>query len=135
MFEHFNFSKAQIEKYYKSAKKDFEIATDSSVPEVSFRFCYDAILKLAIAVCAENGLRVKAKKGHHVELIKKLSFYLNDPEIEILAGEMRAKRNWNLYGGGVLISEKEAKSYLEWTKNIFQKTEDYFKRKQPGLKL
>lgn len=42
MFEHFSFSKEQIEKYLKSAFRDCNIAASSLVPEVSFRFCYDA---------------------------------------------------------------------------------------------
>ena len=36
---------------------------------------------------------------------------------------MRSKRNWDLYGGGALISAKEAKSYVKWVKNVF-KTEN-----------
>jgi hypothetical protein len=126
MFEKFHFSKRQIRKYYQSAIRDLKIASNSKIPEVIFRFSYDALVKLAIAVCAKNGLRVKARKGHHVELIKKLSFYLKDPEIEILANEMRSKRNRDLYDGGILISEKEAKEYLEWVKQTFQKTQILF---------
>jgi hypothetical protein len=79
---------------------------------------------LAIAVCAKNNLRVKARKEHHIELIEKLSFYLKDSEIEVLANEMRAKRNRDLYDGGILISDKEAKEYLNWIKKIFQKGEE-----------
>jgi len=41
---------------------------------------------------------------------------------------MRTKRNWNLYGGGILISAKEAKDYLKWTRAIFQKVENYFQK-------
>jgi hypothetical protein len=126
MFEKFRFSKRQIRKYYQSAIRDLKIASNSKIPEVIFRFSYDALVKLAIAVCAKNGLRVKARKGHHIELIKKLSFYLKDPEVEILANEMRSKRNRDLYDGGILISEKEAKEYLEWVKQTFQKTQILF---------
>jgi len=32
----------------------------------------------------------------------------------------------DLYEGGILISEKEAKEYLEWVKKIFQKAEIFF---------
>ena len=135
MFERFNFSKKQIDKYYNSAKRDFKIASNSNVPEVSFRFCYDALLKIAITICAEKGLRVKSRKGHHIALIKKLSFYFNDPEIEVLANEMRAKRNWDLYGGGILISTKEVKDYIQWVNQIFLKAEKYFNNKQPKLKF
>jgi len=126
MFEKFDFSQKQINKYYRSALGDLKIASDSTTPEVIFRFCYDALLKLAITICAKNGLRVKARQGHHIELIKKLSHYLKDSEIEVLANEMRSKRNRDLYAGGILISAKEAKDYLKWTRSIFQKVESYF---------
>lgn len=135
MFEHFNFSWKQVEKYHNSAKRDLAIASKSNVPEVAFRFSYDALLKLSMAVCAKNNLRVKAKRGHHIELIKKLAFFLKDSEIEVLANEMRAKRNWDLYSGGILISKKEATSYVLWVKNIFQKSETYFSQNQGRLKL
>ena len=72
MFEKFSFSQKQVNKYYQSALKDFNIAQKSNVPEVSFRFGYDSLLKLAIAVCAGNNLRIKSRQGHHVELINKL---------------------------------------------------------------
>jgi len=135
MFEHFKFSRQQVVKYYQSAVRDFKIATDSNTTEVSFRFCYDALLKLAIAICAKKGLRVKSRRGHHIELISKLAFFLKDFEIEVLANEMRSKRNWDLYGGGVFISKKEASEYLKWTKNIFQKADRIFKGNQRKLGL
>lgn len=129
MFEKFSFSKRQVKNYLHSALRDFFIASASLIPEVSFRFCYDALLKLSIAVCAANGLRVKSRQGHHIELIKKLSAYLNDTEIEIMANEMRAKRNWDLYGGGVLISKKDADGYVGWTKKVIKKAKDYLNTK------
>jgi len=136
MFEKFNFSQKQIKRYYQSALRDLKIALNSKVPEVIFRFSYDALIKLAIAVCAKNNLRVKARKGHHIKLIEKLTLYLKDPEIEVLANEMRSKRNRDLYEGGILISEKEAKEYLEWVKKIFQKAERFFENsKNQKLKL
>lgn len=135
MFEKFTFSQKQIDRYYESALRDFKIAKNSDISEVSFRFCYDCLLKLAIAICAENGLRVKARRGHHIELIQKLSFYLNDSEVKIMANEMRSKRNWDLYGGGVLISDKEVKSYIDWIEQIIEKVELYFNNKRPRLKI
>ena len=135
MFEKFRFSRKQIEKYHHSAIRDLKIASGADVSEVRFRFCYDALLKLAMAVCAENGLRVKSRRGHHIELIKKLAFFLKDPEIEILADEMRSKRNWDLYGGGIIISQKETKEYLDWTKKVFLKAEAAVRQKQIRLIL
>jgi hypothetical protein len=135
MFEKFRFSRKQIEKYHSSAKRDLKIASDANVSEVRFRFCYDALLKLAITICAENGLRVKSRRGHHIELINKLAFFLKDEEIEILANEMRSKRNWDLYGGGIIISSKEAGEYLDWTKKIFHQAEALVNRDQARLKF
>jgi hypothetical protein len=135
MFEKFRFSRKQIEKYHSSASRDLKIASEADVSEVRFRFCYDALLKLAITVCAENGLRVKSRRGHHIELIKKLAFFLKDEEIEILANEMRSKRNWDLYGGGIVISAKEAREYLDWTKKIFHEAEPHINLDQSRLKF
>lgn len=109
MFEKFRFSRKQIEKYHKSAIRDLKIAAEADVPEVCFRFCYDALLKLA--------------------------FFLQDSEIEILADEMRSKRNRDLYGGGIVISQKEAKEYLDWTKRVFLKAESFMHRRQARFSL
>jgi len=125
MLERFKFSERQIENYYESAVKDYRIALKSDIQEVIFKFCYDALLKLAIAVCARNGLRVKARQGHHIELIQKIADLLKNKDIKIVGDEMRAKRNLDIYGGGVLISEKEAEEYLKWLKNIMVQAEDY----------
>lgn len=126
MFEKFIFSENQISKYHSSALRDFKIAKNSLENEVRFRFCYDALLKLAIAVCAKNNLRIKSRQGHHIKLIEKMAEILGDKDINIIGQEMRAKRNWDLYGGGILLSEKEAKEYLNWTENIFQEADKYF---------
>jgi hypothetical protein len=105
--------------------KDYRIASRSDIPEVTFKFCYDALLKLAIAVCARNNLRVKARQGHHIELIQKMADLLGSKDIKIMGDEMRAKRNLDIYGGGVLISEKEVEEYLKWLKNIVTVAEDH----------
>lgn len=135
MFEKFNFSKKQIETYYKSAIKDYKIAKDSDVPEVVFHFCYNSLIKLAISICSENSLRVKSRQGHHIELIEKLSKYLDDEEILTIGNEMRSKRNWDLYGGGIIISKKSAQEYLLWVKNILNKSQKYLDDKNSKLKL
>jgi len=126
MFEKFNFTARQIDKYFNSAKRDLSIAKSDVIAEVSFRFAYDSLLKLAIAVCASNNLRVKARQGHHTELIAKLARLLDDSDIEVIANEMRSKRNWDLYGGGAMISDKETKEYLRWIENIFFKAKSIF---------
>jgi len=130
MFEKFNFTDRQVQKYYQSAWRDLKIVFDSAIPEVIFRFCYDALLKLAIAVCARENLRVKARQGHHIELIEFLARFLKDKEIITFGNEMRTKRNWDLYGGGTLISQKEAMEYQKWVEEVFEKADKYFKKNQ-----
>ena len=125
MFEKQKFTDRQIEKYFNSALRDFKIAINSEVPEVIFKFCYDSLLKIAITVCARNNLRVKSRAGHHIELLKKLAECLDNEDILIVSNEIRKKRNFDLYSGGVLISEKEALEYKEWLKKIVVQAEEY----------
>ena len=126
MFEDFTFEKEQVMGYFQSALRDIEIAETSDVPEVVFKFSYDAFLKFAISFCALKGLRVKSRSGHHVALIEKLSSFLNEKDIDVIGNEMRMKRNIDLYSGGTLISEKEAKEYCEWVKEIIMKNKNGF---------
>jgi len=135
MFEKFQFSPKQIVNYFASANRDLKIARQSKVAEVAFRFSYDALLKLAIAVCAIEGLRVKARKGHHIALIGKLAKIIGDSEIEVLGNRMRAKRNWELYDGGMIISQKEVSEYLIWVVEVFKKAQNYADDKNRHLKL
>jgi len=130
MFKEQEFSDRQIENYFKSALRDFRIAQDSDVPEIIFKFSYDSLLKIAIAVCAKNNLRVKARTGHHVDLVKKLSEYLEDEDIYVVGNEMRKKRNFDLYSGGILVTKKEASNYKEWLKKIILQAEEYFNKEQ-----
>lgn len=125
MFEKFIFSHEQVSRYYKSALRDLNIARNANENEVAFRFCYDALLKLAIAISAKNNLRIKSRQGHHIKLIDKLSEVLKDKDIKIIGQEMRERRNWDLYSGGIMISQKETKEYLKWTENIFKEGSDY----------
>ncbi len=130
MFKKQEFTDRQIEKYFNSALRDFKIARDSNVPEIIFKFSYDSLLKIAIAVCAKNNLRVKSRAGHHIDLVEKLSEYLNDEDIFAIGNEMRKKRNFDLYSGGVLVTKKEASNYKEWLKKIVLQTEEYLNTEQ-----
>ncbi|MCX5657790.1 MAG: hypothetical protein NTZ48_06160 [Candidatus Omnitrophica bacterium] len=125
MFEKFNFSPKQVNKYFKVAVRNYKIASVSVIPEVIFMFSYQALIKLAITVCAKNNLRVKARAGHHIELLNKLAQFINDKSVDSIGNKMRRKRNLDLYGDGIIMSEREAIEYRDWLKNIFVKTEVY----------
>lgn len=118
MFEKQEFAKEQITGFFRSAEKNLAIAKKNAEPEVRFIFTYNAIIKIAIAVCALNGLRVKSQQGHRVELLRKLSEFLKDEDVELIGNEMRMKRNLDFYDGNITISEKEATEYLNWAMSI-----------------
>lgn len=120
MFEKFTFTSEQIKQYLNSAKRDLKIAQDSSEPEVVFRFSYDALLKLAITIGAQHGLRVKSRAGHHIELMQMLSKQLESTDVLIIGEEMRKKRNLELYNGGTITTKEEAQEYADWVTNVFK---------------
>lgn len=123
MFELFSFTSSQIEKYFKAAQHDFQVAEQNNQPDVIFMFSYNGLIKLAITICAKNNLRVKSEQGHHIELIEKLSDFLNDKDIAKVGNEMRKKRNRDLYEGDIIITEKQAQEYFEYLKQIIKLVE------------
>ena len=125
MFEKFDFKLEQIQRYFGAAVKDFRLLEKEKAPELSFYLCFNVIIKVAMAVCAKNKLRVKSRAGHHIELIAKLAEFLEDPEIEKVAGKIRTKRNRDLYDGGVPTSKKEAEAYLKFCRNLIKKADGY----------
>lgn len=125
MFEDFKFSEKQIRNYCESAIKDFNIAQKYKDSDVAFAFSYNSLIKLSITVCAKNNLRIKSRQGHHVELIKKVAELLKDRDIEIIANEMRSRRNKGLYGGITVVTNKEAKMYVDFLKQVIKKSDKY----------
>ena len=125
-FQKFNFKKEQIKKYFGSARRDILIAQKSTIPEVIFKFSYDALIKIGITLIAKKGFKIRSRAGHHIKILEKLSKLLNDEDIEILGNKMREERNLDLYGGGRLISKKESQEYLTFIKKVFKKAKKKF---------
>ena len=125
MFENFNYLPLQVKRYFRAATNDLRLAKSTAEPELIFYACYNLIVKVAVAVCAKNNLRVKSRVGHHRELINKLAELLANQDIEIVADKMRVKRNRDLYDGGALVSKKEAAFYLSFCANLIMKADSY----------
>ena len=53
-FQKLAFKEEQIEQFLKSALHDLEIAGTSDIPDVIFKFSYDALVKLGIALIAKK---------------------------------------------------------------------------------
>ncbi|HBG61608.1 MAG: hypothetical protein A2Y03_05880 [Omnitrophica WOR_2 bacterium GWF2_38_59] len=121
-FQKITFQKQQIDQFLQSARHDLKIAEGSDVPDVVFKFGYDALLKLGIALIAQKGYKIRSKAGHHIKILEKLSQLLQDEDIVILGNKMRQERNINLYDGGFFVGEKDSHEYLEFIKSIFKKT-------------
>lgn len=117
-FTKFKFTSEQLKDYLTAAEKDLTIARDSNVPEVIFQFSYNALLKFGIVTMAKQGYRAHSKIGHHAKIIEKLAELLKDPEIAAVGNLMRKTRNVELYSGGSVITEKQAREYLEFCERI-----------------
>ena len=121
-FRPFKFSSSDIEQHLQNALHDLEIAGKDPFPEVQFSYSYQALIKAGITLLAAVGkVKVRSVPGHHVKILTKMSEILADPDILVIGNAMRMKRNTDLYGGGMPISEKEAKEYCPFVKGILEK--------------
>lgn len=122
-FRKLDFTPEQLSDYAASARHDLDIASDSDIPDVIFKFSYDALIKLGIALIARQGYKVRSTVGHHVRIIEKMAQLLRDDSIRAAADKFRHDRNRNLYDGICLISEKDSQEYLDFVKQIFAKAD------------
>lgn len=59
--------------------------------------------------------------GHHKKIIETLANVLKDTSISVMGEAMRVKRNVDLYGGGVSVTEKECREYIHFVSDILKK--------------
>ena len=85
------------------------------------------MIKLGITLIVSQGYRIRSRIGHHIKILEKFSQILDNKNIEIMGEAMRKKRNFDLYKGGAIISEKEAKEYLNFVKEILTESEKFLK--------
>jgi hypothetical protein len=119
-FQKFKFSAEEISKRFESARHDLEIAEKDAFSEVRFTYAFQAMIKIGIALLAQEGSKVRSIPGHHVKILERMSEILKDPDILVFGNRMRMKRNQDLYGGGELITEKEAADYLVFVQKVFK---------------
>jgi len=124
-FRKIKFTPEQIKEYFKSATRDLKIAKQPPFPEVIFKFSYDALLKLGIGLIAKQGFKVRSAVGHHIKILEKMGQTLKNSDVEIIGNKMRQNRNFDMYDGGFLISEKDSQEYLKFVEDTFVK---FFKK-------
>ena len=120
-FDSFKFTKEQIEKNIDNALKDLNISKEDTINEVKFDYSYKALIKAGIALASFYSKKVKSLPGHHIKIIEVISQALGDNSIDDIGNVMRSKRNTDFYGGGVEITEKECREYLEFVTNVVEK--------------
>jgi len=115
LFQKKDFTKNDLDKLLANSSRDLHIAKKSRIPEVIFKFSYDAFLKACITIIAFQGYRAMSKRGHHKAIISATKIVLGKQFRDMLdyCDTMRRRRNIDLYGGGVLVSLSESKQFLE----------------------
>ena len=119
-FVRFKFSKEQIEKSLTNALRDLEIAKKVNIRDVKFHYAYMALIKGGIALLRHKQVRTKSVPGHQAKIIEKMAQILNDDTIETLGNLMRQKRNLDFYSGGIEVTEKECREYLDFTEKVLK---------------
>ena len=100
-----------------------DIAAKDSFAEVQFTYAYQALIKVGIALLARQGYKVRAVPGHHVKILEAAAEFLKDPDILTFGNAMRMKRNEDLYGEGVYVSQKEAGEYFAFVQSVLNRAE------------
>ena len=130
-FTKFKFTGEQVVRYFQNALRDLSIARDDKHIEVKFNYAFNALIKAGIALMAAKGVKIRSVPGHHVKLIEKTAEILGDESIATLGNSMRMKRNEDFYGGGIFVSEKECREYLEFVEETLEKIKKEI-HKNPG---
>jgi len=128
-FAKFEFTKEQIDKNLKNALRDLDIAKKDEFLDVKFNYTYTALLKAGITLISFNGRKVKSTRGHHIKIIEILAELLADDGISALGNMMRSKRNSDLYDGGIEVTRKECKEYIDFVEAISGKVKRLVKSK------
>ena len=117
-FAKIKFTHDQIEKNLKNAQKDLNIAKKVDILEVKFNYAYTALIKTGITLLSHNQVKIKSVPGHHIKIIEKLAHILKDDDIEDIGNIMRSKRNLDFYAGGIEVTEKECREYVNFVEKV-----------------
>jgi len=127
-FVKFKFSKEQIEKNFRNALKDLGIAKKDKILEVKFNYAYTALIKGGITLLSYYQVKVRSISGHHIKIIENLAQILKDETIADIGNIMRSKRNLDLYAGGIEVTEKECREYINFIEKTISKIEKFIIR-------
>lgn len=109
-----------VQAFVRGAQRDLEIARESERPEVTFTFSYSALFKGGQALLAGHGVRVRSVPGHHMRVLDSAAEILQDISVSTVGDRMRKKRNTDLYGVGIVITEKESHDYFKFVESVLE---------------
>lgn len=128
-FGKFAFTREQVEKNLANALKDLRIAREDAIIDVKFNYTYNALIKAGIALISSYGQKVKSVPGHHIKILEVMSAILEDVGINDIGNVMRSKRNMDFYAGGIEVTEKECREYLEFADKIIARAKSTISKK------
>jgi len=117
-FVKFKFTKEQIKRNFNNALKDLEIAKKDEILEVKFNYAYNSLIKAGIALLSYYQIKAKSVVGHHIKILEKLGEILKDNSVIDIGNIMRSKRNLDFYGGGIEVTEKECREYINFVEDV-----------------
>ena len=127
-FQKFKFTPLQIVRYVESAVRDLQIAREDKFTEVQFTYCYQALIKIGMAVLAQKGsVKVRSVMGHHIKILNKLSEIMGNPDIFTIGNAMRMKRNKDLYDADTTMTKKEVSDYIVFVDEVTKKAKEILK--------
>jgi histidyl-tRNA synthetase len=102
-------------------KKILPLRKKVNILEVKFNYAYTALIKAGITSLSHYQAKIKSVPGHHVKIIEKLARILKDDDVENIGNSMRSKRNLDFYAGGIEVTEKECREYINFIEKVFVK--------------
>lgn len=131
-FEEVNKVLAKADKSLRAAEFLLEKDLDESV----FKEAYDAMILASRALMFSLGVKPRTV-GAHLITINFCELYLG-ASFKILIEKfkkMRQKRNYIIYGAGLVISKTEAENALKTAREFIEKIKDDIQKKNPQKKL
>lgn len=124
-----------LERAYQNIKSA-KILLKEDDEEGCFQFAYQAMLLAGRALVFSYGLRPRALGSH--KIVVDFTEKVIGREFKILTrkfDKMRRKRNYLIYGIGLVISKTEAKNAIKTAEEFIERIKETIQKKNPQKKL
>ena len=127
--------KKLLEKSYKCLKAA-DLLLKEEVEESVFKETYDAMILAGRALMFSLGFKPRTV-GSHTITIDFCELYLGKDfgMLVVKFKKMKQKRNYLIYGIGLVVSKTEAENALKTAKEFVEKISEFIRKKNPQKKL